>query len=73
MTQDDRTMPVNQAQKYMNELRARKVPYSFQPFSHGLITVSTRGAFAVDSYEAFLAAIDADMETWEERFPEGKL
>ena len=45
MTQDNRTMPVNQAQKYMNELRAREVPYSFQLLSHGLVTVSTSGVF----------------------------
>jgi hypothetical protein len=56
MTQDDRTMPAEQAQKYMNELHARNVPYSFLPLSHGLVTVSTRGAFAVASYDAFLAS-----------------
>ena len=73
MTQDDRTMPVNQARRYMKELRARKVPYSYQPLSHGLVTVTTSSAFATASYDVFIAAIDAGMETWEERFPEGKI
>lgn len=46
-------MAADQAQSYMTELRARKVPYSFQPLSYGLVTVSTPGAYAVASYEAF--------------------
>jgi hypothetical protein len=47
-------MPAEQAQKYMKELRARNVPYSFLPLSHGLVTVSTSGAFAIRSYDAFM-------------------
>ena len=73
MTQDDRTMPAEQAQKYMKELRARNVPYAFQPLSHDRVTISTSSAFATASYDAFMTAIDADIETWEERFPEGKI
>jgi hypothetical protein len=60
MTQDDRTMPAKQALKYMKELRARKVPYSFQPLSHCLVTVSTYGTFAVASYDAFMRATRGD-------------
>ena len=55
-TQDDRTMAADQAQSYMTELRAREVPYSFQPLSRGLVTVSTPGAYAVASYEALVAS-----------------
>ena len=52
-TQDDRTMAADQAQSYMTELRARKVPYSFQPLSYGLVTVTTTSEFTLASYEAF--------------------
>jgi hypothetical protein len=52
----DRTMAADQAQSYMTELRAREVPYSFQPLSRGLVTVSTPGAYAVASYEALVAS-----------------
>ena len=66
VTQEDRTMAAERAQRYMTELRVRKVPYSFQPQSHGLVTVSTTSEFTLASCEAFFAAYGAkiDNDDW---------
>ena len=57
---DDRTMPDAQVKRYMEELRARGIAYSFQPIAHGLVTVTTSSAFATASYDAFMRASRGD-------------
>ena len=61
--QDDRTMEAAAAQRYMQELAARGVAYSFQPLSRGLVTVSTCGVG-----KQMWGAYDALIATWDE-FP----
>jgi hypothetical protein len=61
--QDDRTMEAAAAKRYMQELHARGVAYSFQPLSHGLVTVTTCGVG-----KAMWNAYDALVATWKD-FP----
>ena len=56
---DDRTMDGAAAQRYMEELAARAVPYSFQPLARGLVTVTTSGVG-----REMWGAYDALVATW---------